>query len=96
MLKLTTLEDLQESVYYNTANRPRTWGQHTTAIVDCNRAIQLKPDYAEAHFTRGFAKYRIGRIWEAKQDLQTALKLVNQTGNEHLKTQIEDLLQRLN
>ena len=71
-------------------------GQHSVAIVDCNKAIQLKPDYAEAHFTRGFAKYRVGRTWEAKQDLQIALRLAEQSGNENLKIQVNTLLQKLN
>ena len=47
------------------------------------------------HTIRGFAKYKLGRTWEAKQDLRTALKLAEKSGDTDLKTDIESILQKI-
>ena len=69
--------------------------QYTAAIADYDIAIRLKPDYVEAYTIRGFAKYKLGRTWEAKQDLRTALKLAEKSGDTVLKTDIESILQKI-
>ena len=65
------------------------------AIQDYDKAIELYPDYAAAYNSRGLAKHRLGRTGEAKQDLQTALKLAEQVRNEPLKTYIESGIREL-
>ena len=64
-------------------------GNNTCAIRDYDKAIELDPNYVVAYNSRGLAKYRLGRTEEAKQDLQTALRLAEQAGNELLKADIE-------
>ena len=60
------------------------------AIKDFNTAIQLNPELANAYYSRGIAKFVIGRqIWEAKSDLQTALKLAKKNGDANLKSNVE-------
>ena len=70
-------------------------GQHESALVDCNEAIRLKSDNAFGYKYRGMAYTGLGQIQEAKADYQTALELLEQVGNEGLKTEIEQLLQEL-
>ena len=65
------------------------------AIKDFDKAIELKNDYAIAYIGRGVAKHDLERIREAKQDLQTALTLVEQAGDEPLKTKIEAAIRDL-
>ena len=69
--------------------------EYENAITDCTKAIHLSPDYAEAYDTRGKAKALLDQTWEAKEDFQKALKLAEQTGNQDLKTKIEQSLQEL-
>ena len=61
-----------------------------------DKAIALKPGFAEAHANRGVTKFDLGQIDEAISDLQTALDLAEQQGKEELKTFIEQQLQELN
>ena len=77
------------SVYYERGRAKNKLDQHFAAIADYDIAIQLKPDFAEAYVDRGIAKMDLGRSREAKQDLQTALKLVEMTGDMSLKSIIE-------
>ena len=70
-------------------------GQHTAAIADFDIFILLEPDSARAYYNRGLAKYLLGNTQEARQDLQKALKNVEQTGDTKLKSSIEKKLQDL-
>lgn len=68
------------------------FNQHAAAIGDYNIAIQLKPDYAEAHFNRGRLYSYLGLHREALQDFLIASRLATQTGNTELQTHIEQFL----
>ena len=63
------------------------------AISDLNEAIRLQPNSADAYMIRGMAKAALDKE-EAKVDYQMALKLAEQQGNEDLKANIEQILQR--
>ncbi len=39
------------------------------AIQDCDKAIKLKPVYAETYYLRAAARYRLGRDAESRADL---------------------------
>ena len=69
-------------------------GRREEAISDLNEAIRLRPNHAEAYFFRGLVKGSLRKEEEAQVDYQMALKLAEQQGNEHLKTTIEETLQR--
>ena len=69
--------------------------QYAAAISDYDKAIRLKPDFAHAYLYRGLAKYRLGRTWEAKQDLWIAWDLAVQAGDADLKADIEKNLRLL-
>ena len=70
-------------------------GQPESALTDCNEAIRRNPDLVEAYHTRGEAYRFLGRTQEAEADLQKALDLAEETDNQDLKTEIEQLLQEL-
>ena len=50
-------------------------GEFDTAIQDYNTAIDLNPEFAEAHNNRGVAYYRKGEFDTAIQDYNTAIDL---------------------
>ena len=50
-------------------------GQHEAAVDDCNEAIRLKPDYAEAYINRGAAKAALGQHDDAIADYGEAIRL---------------------
>ena len=62
-------------------------GEYNAAIADYDTAIQLKPDYAIAYVRRGVAN--------AKQDLQIALSLAEESCDSSLKARIEKMLRLL-
>jgi len=49
--------------------------QHTKAISDYNKAIELNPKYALAYNNRGFAYYNLGQHTKAISDLTKAIEL---------------------
>ena len=63
--------------------------RHEAAILDFDEAIRLNPDDADTYYYRGRAKGILGRVWEEKQDLRTALKLAELTGDDELIAEIE-------
>ena len=69
--------------------------QYEAAIQDYNEAIRLNPKYSVAYYNRGLAKLLLGRIDEARSDLQTALRLAKEEGNEKLVTAITDALRQI-
>ncbi len=89
------IKPAQATVYYHLGLVKAAQEQYEAAISDYNEALRIKPDYAEAYYNRGFTKHELGRTWEAKNDLQTALKLADKAKNHHLKTSIEQYIQEL-
>jgi len=57
------------------------------AIADYNKAIQLKADYADADYNRGFALGLLGTPQDAIASLQQAATLYGQQGNSAMKNQ---------
>jgi tetratricopeptide (TPR) repeat protein len=57
------------------------------AIADYNKAIQLKADYADAYYNRGFALGLLGTPQAAIASLQQAATLYGQQGNSAMKNQ---------
>ncbi|MDE0314049.1 MAG: tetratricopeptide repeat protein [Candidatus Poribacteria bacterium] len=60
-----------------------------------DKAIALKPNFAEAHANRGVTKLHLGQTNEAKSEFKIAMELAEQQGQEELKTFIEEQLQEL-
>jgi len=50
-------------------------GQLSDAIVEFNQAVQLRPDYAEAHFNLGVAYLQLGRKHEAEEQQRILVRL---------------------
>ena len=70
--------------------------RHNAAITDFDEVIRLNPDYAEAYYNRGTAKYTLGRSEEAKSDFQNALGLAKEQGEKELIAVVEKDIQELN
>ncbi len=50
-------------------------GQYEKAVQDFSRAIELKPDYANAWFNRAEIRYELGQFKEAANDYSQAIRL---------------------
>ena len=69
--------------------------QYNAAIADYDKAIHLRPNDANAYYGRGLSKVFVEGGQQPNQDLQTALKLAEQSGDERLKAKIEEFLKRV-
>ena len=78
--------------YNNRGQAKRHLKQYDAAITDFDIVIQLNPNLAEPYYNRGLAKASQEHTWEAKQDLQTALRLAERTRDERLRLLIERAL----
>ena len=54
---------------------PITLGNYRQAIEDLNRAIEIKPDYAEAYNNRGIAYKGLGNYNQAIKDFDRAIEI---------------------
>ena len=99
-----TLADLDQALlfkpdfvdaYYNRGVVRGKLEEYEAAIEDFDQAIRLKPHYAEAYRNRGFANQEHGRVEKARDDFKVALDLANKAGNDKLKAEVEQLLQKL-
>ena len=62
-------------VYSNRGAAYYKKGDYTRAIVDYIKAIELKPNLADAHFLRGVAYYENGDYDRAAADYDRAIEL---------------------
>ena len=88
--KAIQLKPDHAEAYNNRGKTKADLGQYGAAISDYDKTIQLKPDHTNAYINRGAAKTLLNRTSEAKQDLRTALRLAEQTGDKSLKAKIEE------
>jgi lipoprotein NlpI len=71
-------------VAYNNRGAARAGqGDFAAALVDYDRAIHLKPDYAKAYNNRGSAKVTLGNYGAAIPDLDEAIRLAPQDASAH-------------
>ena len=61
--------------YYRRAYKNDVQGKHEEAIEDLTKAIELKPDFAEAFNNRGFAWKNLGQYKRAIEDYNKAIEL---------------------
>jgi tetratricopeptide (TPR) repeat protein len=61
--------------YYTRGNAKGELGDYRSAIQNYNKAIQLKPNYANAYNNRGGAKVSLGDYRGAIQDFNKAIEL---------------------
>ena len=64
-----------KSAYVNRAVARKSTGDADEAIADCNRALEIKPDIAEAYNNRGTAKDMKGDVDGAIADYSKAIEL---------------------
>ena len=62
--------------YNNRGNARADLGQYEAAVADYGEAIARNSDYAIAYYNQGLAKIQLKLLDEARQDLRTALNLV--------------------
>lgn len=61
--------------YFNSGKEKSKKGEVDLAIEDYTKAIELKPDYAEAYYYRGGSWLRLGEWEKARADIQTAREM---------------------
>ena len=69
--------------YNNRGTAKHHLGQHTAAIQDFDKAIQLKSDYADAYNDRGNVKHHLGQYAAAIQDFDKAIQLEPNDANAY-------------
>jgi hypothetical protein len=62
-------------IYYNRGAAYYHLGNYRQAIEDLNRAIEIKPGYAEAYVSRGLAYNELGNYRQAIEDLNSAIEI---------------------
>lgn len=73
-----------ETYYYNRGVAYDNLGQYKPAIKDYNKAIFLKPDYAEAFYNRGTINNTIGQYQRAIEDFNEAIRFNPQDAEAYL------------
>ncbi len=81
--------------YYNRGISNQMLHRHHKAVADYDEAVRLKPDYGEAYGNRGVSKAALGLKSDARTDLETALEVARNAGNENLAAQAEKSLRDL-
>ena len=74
-IQISDRNGLIAGVYYNQGNDYYELGQHTQAISDYTKAIELDPNYAMAYTNRGNAYRRLGQYTKAVLDYTKAIEL---------------------
>ena len=69
--------------------------QYSLAISDFDKFIDMNPDYVEAHYYRAEAKFVLGDLDGAKEDIEKALSLAEESGDSEIIGYIEGLLNDL-
>ena len=78
--------------YYRRGLAKHHQEQYSSAISDFDKFINLNPNYVEAYYYRAEAKFRIGNSDGAREDIETALPLAEESGDASLVGYIEELL----
>jgi tetratricopeptide (TPR) repeat protein len=61
-------------------------GDHTRALTEFDRAIELDPKYVMSYYNRGMAYGNLGRFEQAYADLKTAARLGSEDAKNFLKS----------
>ena len=72
------------AAFYNLGNALADRGQVDEAIVHYRKALEIKPDYADAHFNLGFALEGRGQVDEAIAHFQKALEINPENVKAHI------------
>lgn len=75
--------------YLNTGLENSKKGKVDLAIEDYTKAIELKPDYADAYYYRSKAWLHFGKVERAKSDMVKASEI-----GINSKTALDDLMQQ--
>lgn len=78
--------------YYERGQARHYAEKYSSAILDFNKFINLNPNYAEAYYYRAEAKFGLGDSDGAREDLETALPLAEESEDLRLIGYIEGLL----
>lgn len=73
-----------------------TLKHYEEAISDFNETIRLDPNRAKAYYLRGYAAHSLGRNAAAQKDLECALSLAKESGDEEILHLVLDTLDSLN
>ena len=89
------LEPKLAFAYNNRGKAKYRLDQYQEAIKDFGQAICLEPKLAVAYYNRGAAKEKLECIDKARSDLQIALRLAQEAGDEKLAAAISNTIQEI-
>ncbi len=73
-------DQLKAEIYASLANAYNWKGTHKAAITACNKALEINPDIANAHYDLGFAYREEGNREQAEKEFALYEKLLKQEG----------------
>jgi len=73
--KAATLDDKDPAAYLTLGRVHMMQGEHDTSIAELERCLSLNPNFAAGYFAFGFALALVGRLDEALETLDTAVRL---------------------
>ena len=73
----------------------KTSGRFTEAIAAYQKAISLKPNYAEAHQNLGVVLIKVGYFQEAIASFRLAIQLYEQQNNFQMAETLRSVLQEI-
>ena len=77
-------QSISAKTYLLWGNTKLELGDYMGAILDCTRAILLKPDYAEAYYARGYVKHVWGDYTGAIADYTKGIRLKSNLADAYL------------
>jgi tetratricopeptide (TPR) repeat protein len=70
-------------------------GDDDAGISQLQHVIDLDPNYVPAHFQKGQAQARAGRIEEARETLQRGIRVARQVRDSHAEGEMTGFLESL-
>lgn len=65
----------REALYAARATAYLEHGEYAKALIDCNTALRMDPEFQDVYYLRGFVHFAQSKMLEAKADLDLALSL---------------------
>jgi len=93
--KAIELDENHLLAYTNRGNAYKHGGDYIRALYDYEKAIELDRDFAVIYYNRAFCWEKLGNSENAKKNLEIALSLAEEQGEQDLVSQIQQAIDAL-